>query len=131
MGGLCAAVMVAAGADGCRKDVGDSAGASRMEGASMTVQTDLEKLRKRINLPPGNFPCRWVTAAVAPSGGSGLPGPTDTRTYAFVALDGPRGASYFPRGASPHRRRSSSARRSGARFFRRQRSQERRRSKDE
>jgi hypothetical protein len=64
----------------------------------MTVQTDLERLRKRLNLPPGNFPCRWVTAPVGAGGGSGLPGPTDTRTYAFVALDGPAWNQVVPVG---------------------------------
>lgn len=94
--GLTMAALAMGGADGCKKDDRDPGRSPRMEGTSMTVQTDLEKLRKRLNLPPGDFPCRWVAMGAVPGGGSGLPGPTDTRTYAFVELDGAAWSKVLP-----------------------------------
>lgn len=61
------------------------------------MHTDLEKLRRIVNLPPGNFGCRWASAPVV-AGGSGLPGPSDTRTYAFVALDAAAWTQLLPSG---------------------------------
>jgi hypothetical protein len=84
---MCVAALVATGAGGCKNDGRAPPAPARREGNPMTVQTDLQKLRMRVSLPPGDFPCRFVTVPVVEGGGAFLPGPTDTQTYAFVVLD--------------------------------------------
>jgi hypothetical protein len=54
------------------------------ETTAMQVRTDLQALRKMVNLPAGDFPCRWISAAA--SSGS-APGPTDQKVYGFISLD--------------------------------------------
>ena len=92
LGAVWAAWSIAVSVQGCRTEV-------ERQPRPLTVRTDLANLRAIINLPPGDFPCRWVTAPVGSGGGSRVPGPTDTRTHAFVALDALAWSQLMPAGS--------------------------------